>query len=195
MAEIALRSGELPVTGGVKPHVSLIIGAQTAAEPLHPRPLPDEVFTDLDDLEAALHDRAVHLPFGGTVSPTWARRWLCDAAVTRIVMTAASEVLDVGRATRTWTIAEIRAITARDRHCIWPGCDIPAAWTEIHHITHWADGGPTDLDNGVLLCGRHHDRVHLHGHAITRKPNGRFTVDTTPGTDPDWKGPKQRAGP
>ncbi len=27
-------------------------------------------------------------------------------------------------------------------------------------MTHWIDGGPTDLLNGALLCGRHHTVVH-----------------------------------
>ncbi|WP_146053575.1 HNH endonuclease signature motif containing protein, partial [Amycolatopsis lurida] len=31
-----------------------------------------------------------------------------------------------------------------------------------HHIHHWADGGPTDLRNLVLLCGFHHRLIH-HG--------------------------------
>jgi hypothetical protein len=29
-----------------------------------------------------------------------------------------------------------------------------------HHIIHWADGGPTDLNNLVLLCGEHHRILH-----------------------------------
>jgi hypothetical protein len=195
IAEIALGSGQLPVTGGVKPHVSLVVTAEVVAEPLHPRPLPDELFADLDALERELRGRAAHTTFGAVISPTWTRRFLCDAAVSRIVMSAASEVLDAGRATRTFTAAQVRAIVARDRHCIWPGCDMPAAWSETHHIHHWADGGATSVDNGVLLCGRHHDRVHLYGHAIVKKPAGGYTVDLRPATDPRWNGPNQRAGP
>jgi hypothetical protein len=29
-----------------------------------------------------------------------------------------------------------------------------------HHITHWADGGGTSMDNLVLLCGHHHRTIH-----------------------------------
>ena len=195
IAEIALRSGDLPITGGVKPHVTVIIPADVLTEPLQPRPLPDQLFGDLDQIEAELRNRMVHTAFGSVISPTWARRFLCDAAVSRIVMTATSEILDTGRTTRTWTPAQIRAIVARDRHCIWPGCDVPAAWCEAHHIHHWADGGPTSITNGALLCGRHHDRVHLHGHAISRKPNGRYTIDLRKHSDPHWHRPPNRAGP
>ena len=195
IAEIALRSGELPVTGGVKPHVTLVVPAEVIAEPLRPRPLPDELFDDLDAIESELRNRVVRTGFGNVISPTWARRFLCDAAVSRIVMSAASEILDAGRTTRTFTAAQVRAIVARDQHCIWPGCDVPAAWCDAHHIHHWADGGVTSVDNGVLLCGRHHDRVHLYGHAIIKKPGGRYTVDLRPGTDSRWVGPRARAGP
>ena len=50
-----------------------------------------------------------------------------------------------------------------------------------HHITHWADGGATSLDNLVLLCRRHHRLVHEGGYSIDRgwnnvtvvRPDGR----------------------
>jgi hypothetical protein len=84
---------------------------------------------------------------------------------------------------------------ARDGHCIWPGCDAPPSWCECHHRTHWADGGETSITNGALLCGRHHDRVHLHGHAITPTSTGPYRIDARPGSDPNWKGPRNRAGP
>lgn len=195
IAEIALRSGQLSITGGVKPHVTVIVPAQVAAQPLQPRPLPDAMFPDLDSIDSELRQRVAETGFGSVISPNWARRFLCDAAVSRIVMTATSEILDAGRATRTWAAAQIRAITARDRGCIWPGCTIPAAWCEAHHINHWADGGDTSVTNGALICGRHHDRVHLHGHAITRRANGQYTIDLRKGSDPNWQGPRNRAGP
>jgi hypothetical protein len=80
MAEIVLRSGELPITGGVKPHGSVIVCAQT-----------------LSDVPGA---PGADYAFGATTSGEWARRFACDAAVSRIVMGPASEVLDAGRAIR-----------------------------------------------------------------------------------------------
>jgi hypothetical protein len=109
-------------------------------------------------------------------------------------MGAASEILDAGRTVRTFTAAQTRAIVARDRHCIWTGCDAPPGWCDGHHRTHWADGGVTDVDNGVLLCGRHHDRVHNAHHAITKQPDGTYTVDIRPGSDPTWTA-RNKGGP
>jgi len=74
----------------------------------------------------------------------------------------------------------------RDRHCIWDGCDAPPGWCDAHHTTHWADGGHTDVDHGVLLCGRHHDRVHNGHHAIEKQPDGHYVVNPQPGSDPTW---------
>ncbi|MCY1158340.1 MAG: endonuclease, partial [Citricoccus sp.] len=41
-----------------------------------------------------------------------------------------------------------------------PACSISAPWCEAHHIEHWENGGPTAVDNGVLLCSHHHHAVH-----------------------------------
>jgi hypothetical protein len=34
------------------------------------------------------------------------------------------------------------------------------------HVRHWADDGPTRLDNLVLLCRRHHQAVHWYGERL-----------------------------
>ncbi len=57
---------------------------------------------------------------------------------------------------RTFTENQRLAILARDGGCTFPGCDRPGAWTQIHHIIAWADGGPTTIDNGAMICGYHH---------------------------------------
>ena len=35
-----------------------------------------------------------------------------------------------------------------------------ANYAALHHIQHWAHGGPTDINNMTLLCTRHHVIVH-----------------------------------
>ncbi|MGO1181738.1 MAG: HNH endonuclease signature motif containing protein [Micrococcaceae bacterium] len=56
---------------------------------------------------------------------------------------------------------------ARDGGCARPGCTAPASWSQGHHIRHWAEGGPTDLDNLVLLCPGCHRLVH----------QGKYTIE------------------
>ncbi len=51
-------------------------------------------------------------------------------------------------------------MTVRDQGCVFPGCERPAAWCEAHHRIPWSRGGPTDLDNGCLLCSFHHHLIH-----------------------------------
>jgi hypothetical protein len=177
IAELALNSGQLPVTGGVKPHVTIT--------------------TSIDTLTGTPGSAAADYAFGGVTSSEWARRIACDAEISRVVFGSRGEILDSGRASRTFTAAQTRAIVARDQHCIWPGCDTPPGWCQVHHRRHWADGGTTSVDNGVLVCGRHHDRVHAHGHKIKPTPDGHYTVSLMSETDPRWLGhpPQTRAGP
>jgi predicted restriction endonuclease len=60
----------------------------------------------------------------------------------------------------------------RDQTCRAEGCQIPATWSEAHHLVPWSQGGRTDLDTGVLLCSWHHHRAHDHTYTHERLPNG-----------------------
>ena len=42
---------------------------------------------------------------------------------------------------------------------------------DAHHIKHWADGGPTRLDNLALLCRAHHTVIHQTGWQIRINPH------------------------
>lgn len=99
-------------------------------------------------------------------------RLMCDCEVTRIVMNAASVPLDVGRTERLYNREMRRAVTARDRHCQWPGCTIRASWCEVHHVWFFSDGGPTSVGNGCTLCVYHHHRVHQEHLRITIREDG-----------------------
>lgn len=68
--------------------------------------------------------------------------------------------LSVGRSTRVVPRRIRRALRRRDRGCAFPGCVVPAQWTDAHHIVHRVEGGPTGLANLVLLCPSHHTVLH-----------------------------------
>ena len=57
------------------------------------------------------------------------------------------------------------------------------------HLRHWAQGGPTTLDNLALLCRLHHRAVHEEGFQVERhadgelhfrRPDGRPIPDVPP---------------
>jgi hypothetical protein len=108
----------------------------------------------------------------------------CDAPHFRAVLSAESEVLDIGRQSDQWPTALRRAITLRDSGCTFPGCDRPSSWCDVHHCQWWSRQGETNVDNGALLCRRHHTFLHANGWSITiprprgkpevRRPDGRI---------------------
>ncbi len=99
------------------------------------------------------------LDWGGVVSGETTRRLACDATITPVTVGPLGQVLDVGRRTRTVSVAMWAALMVRDAGCAFPGCDTPTSRCDAHHVVHWADGGPTSLANLVLLCRYHHQRV------------------------------------
>ena len=106
------------------------------------------------------------------VPPGELRRLACDAQILPAIFGGASQPLDLGWARRTANGAQRAALIARDRACV--GCGAKAAWCQAHHIIHWADGGPTNLDNMVLLCSRCHHRVHDNDWQVRKTPTGKY---------------------
>lgn len=133
----ALRAGELPTSGGIKPHI-------TAYAP---------VDTMLGNGDATGTGR-----FGTHLAADTIRRLACDSGIVRALTSATSQILDVGRETRAWSVPQRRAVELRDGGCRFPtadgvNCARPIGWTDIHHVIWWRHGGRTAVDNGVLLCG------------------------------------------
>ncbi len=94
-----------------------------------------------------------------------ARRLAASAGIIPAVLGTAGEVLDLGRTVRHFTRAQRLALVERDGGCA--GCHLPPAFAEAHHLRWWErDAGPTDLDNGVLLCTACHHRIHEEGWEI-----------------------------
>jgi len=103
------------------------------------------------------------------VPTTTIDRSICNAGFTPLLFSRDGTVLDVGREQRLFSRAQRAALAIRDGGCMWPGCHRPPSYCEAHHIKGWmADGGLTDLDDGVLLCARDHLRLHNDGWQINR---------------------------
>jgi hypothetical protein len=129
------------------------------------------VTTTLDALRDAVTGAGV-LDSGGTLSAAELRRLACDAGITPLVLGGPSEVLDYGRTRRSFPQAPRRALVVRDRGCIAPGCERAPADCDAHHQWEWDSGGPTDLDNGALLCPYHHQQIHRQGWHVQLARNG-----------------------
>ena len=89
-----------------------------------------------------------------------ARRLACDAIVETAVYDDC-QILGVGRKTRSIPVGYVvnsgpGTVAASSRGCHH------TRFVHDHHIKHWADGGLTNLDNLVLLCGYHHRFLHEH---------------------------------
>jgi|HubBroStandDraft_6_1064221.scaffolds.fasta_scaffold01666_5 hypothetical protein len=171
LAALQLRCGDHRDVHGQRPHLTVTVGAET--------------------LRSGADATPAELGGVGPIHPETARRIACDAARTVVMLarlsdgsastaqSASAQPLSVGRATRT-VPAHIRtALHLRDHGCRFPGCDRPPAWTDGHHVIHWSDGGPTELENLVSLCRPHHRAVHEQGWRI-RITDGTAVVDPPP---------------
>lgn len=184
LAKRGLDAGLDTQLGGERPHLSIVI--------------------DEHALRSGIGTGSV--PWTGAAwTAATARRWACDAQLTPVLATllpppnTANSTststpspatftigggwlpLDVGRAARTVTTAQTKALRVRDGGCVHPGCSRTPAYCDAHHVVHWADGGATSLPNLVLLCRHHHRTLH-HGlwslSPDTGQP-GRFWATST----------------
>lgn len=107
--------------------------------------------------EAKTHGLTAH---GLELSATYLRRILARARIIPMTLGGKGEILDVGRSQREYPLPMARAIKARDRGCIVPGCKVPVEHCEIHHIRFWKDGGVTAVRWAATMCTKHHHDVH-----------------------------------
>jgi len=142
--KLAMRSGELPMTGGVPATVLITMTAEQF-----------ETRTGLASTS-----------FGKRLQVDQALRLADEAAIAWIVHNSSGGILDYGITRRLASPGQTLALIARDQGCAFPGCTDPPEWTEKHHITPWARGGPTDIENLCLLCDFHHDRFERQGWQI-----------------------------
>ena len=163
-ADNTLAAGNLPILRTVKPHLVVMI--------------------DMDDFaDPATGHGAARTGFGARISAARARWVACDGNVSRLIVGPDGQPTDIGRTTRVWPPHIRRAIESRDRGCVFAGCYAPTYWCDVHHVLEWMlDHGPTCVENGALLCERHHTKVH-HGFRIERDSAGRWRTYRPDGTE------------
>jgi hypothetical protein len=115
----------------------------------------------LDQLESRAG--AATTMHGGTLSIATALKLASQGKMLPVVLNNAGGVLAFGRERRLASPGQRLALTARDKGCTLPGCHRSAAQSEIHHLTDWASGGHTDLDNLAIACGYHNNEAPKQG--------------------------------
>lgn len=119
------------------------------------------------------------LDHGQAIALETARRLSCDSRWYIVVDGPGGLPIGIGRVSRQIPPWLARQIRHRDGGCRWVGCN-RKGWINIHHLVHWAEGGPTEMDNLIMLCGTHHRLVHEGKWKISGDPNGELTfIDPT----------------
>ncbi|MBA3523777.1 MAG: HNH endonuclease, partial [Geodermatophilaceae bacterium] len=93
---------------------------------------------------------------------------------------------------RLFTGPRRRAIVLRDKGCTFPGCDRPASWSIVHHLTPWWLGGPTDRNNSALVCDSHHRVIHQGEWTVHIAADGHQEFLPPPWVDPDRRPQRNR---
>jgi len=152
VAESALENGLDPGTRGDRYQVVVHVDEKVLAD-------PDQ------EGQSVLED-------GPWISAETSRRIACDASKVEAKDQEDGTPMDIGRKTRVVPAPLRRALEARDKACVFPGCHIKAKTCDSHHLQHWANGGETNLTNLFLLCTRHHRCVHERGYGMELLQNG-----------------------
>jgi hypothetical protein len=116
------------------------------------------------------------LDTGETISAAEARRLACQAGIIPAVLGSRSQPLDLGRKTRFHTEPQRVAIMLRDRGCAVEGCDWPPGMCHVHHPEPWANGGNTSVENGLMICPRHHTLAHDTRYQLTAGKHGKVIL-------------------
>jgi hypothetical protein len=174
-----------------------------AARPGTPGALPTQggaatrmlITTDLDTALARMRtagsapgELATGEPGGYPLSPLTVQTLACDAEIVPVLLDSAGNPLDVGRTRYPFPPKIRRAIEIRDRHCTFGNCRVPPQWCDVHHLTPFSQGGVTSAENGTILCGPDHRRVHAagwtgeltNGHIRWRQPTTGQTTYNDP---------------
>ena len=107
------------------------------------------------------------------------RRLCCEAEIIPAVLDGEGRCVDHGRSRRTASREQRRRLRAMHRTCAFPGCGVGFESCRIHHVAWWRFDGPSDIDNLLPLCERHHHLVH----------EGRWQLTMTPDRVATWRRP------
>jgi hypothetical protein len=225
LVNAAHATGSIPTRGGLPVSVSVTLDSTVVGDQMwstsrgHTLTPAEQRFTSCDAMVTPILMDAGHCPdtvdeflaaagqgdagepgrVGDSLGDGAGRSFLPSAEV-RVAALAATLLgtrlpLAVGRTARTATPAQRRALAARDKGCIIPGCGIPAEACQSHHVEDWAAGGNTDLPSLALLCWAHHRQVDLGMWTIVAASDDDPVPRPEPGAPPGTPWPANNAAP
>ena len=177
----ATETTPTPVTRPLRLGTAFVEYIETRPVPGTPKAggIPATVVVTMTMADLLGAEKAATLDSGEAISASEARRLACEAGIIPAVLGTRSQVLDLGRRTRFHTEPQRIALGLRDRGCTVEHCDWPPAMCHAHHPQPWARGGGTSLDNGMLLCPRHHTLAHDARYELKATANGKVLFTRT----------------
>jgi hypothetical protein len=161
LAHLALAArpgtpGALPTQGGAATRMLITTDLDTALARMG-------VAGNVGQAGLAPGELATGEPGGWPLSPLTVQTLACDAEIVPVLLDSTGNPLDVGRTRYPFPPKIRRAIEIRDKHCTFGNCRVPPQWCDVHHLTPFSQGGKTSAENGTILCGPDHRRVHAAG--------------------------------
>ena len=139
------------------------------------------VIADYDTVAGQLDDP--RLVDGTPLAPSEFLKIALDADILPALFGTKGQPLWLGHKYRHATTAQRIALAVRDRGCVI--CGAPNSFCQAHHVIFWEHGGPTDIDNLVLLCSDcHHHKIHELGADLLRHPDGTYSLQPPPNQPP-----------
>ncbi|HET6968146.1 MAG TPA: hypothetical protein VFI44_07705 [Ornithinibacter sp.] len=168
--------GTRPPTGPSRPNRAPVAGTALGAPPPPPSCTPPQAIWFVDGL--------VEAPGATALLPEQVTALLADPDTLVRINSAAIGTADAGPARRQ-TYRPGRALAARvrarDRHCRFPGCSVPAKRCHLDHVTAFPHGDTVE-DNLQCLCPAHHGFKHHAGWTVTMTDDGACAWTTPTGT-------------
>ena len=111
---------------------------------------------------------------GGTIPQSVLEEYFCNARITGVVFSGEGVPLWHGHTKRLATKAQMNALRTRYGACGGCGADM---WVcQGHHVEAVLRGGPTNIDNMMLVCWACHQKIHHHGWREVPDGRGLYTI-------------------
>ena len=135
---------------------------------------PSADITIVQHLSADGTDAFAEVAGGGVIPPSVLEEYFCNARIKGVVFSHEGLPLWLSHAKRLATKAQMSALRALYGACAGCGADM---WVcQGHHIRPVSQGGPTNIDNMMLLCWACHQKVHHHGWRVVPDGRGLYTI-------------------